>query len=247
MSGALKIYNASTGTWEYAAEVDLSGELHLDQSTPQTVSGGAPTFSGGINVDTITATNDLTVDCGANKTILLTEPVYNDIQFSVSTGKVPSSNYPDYTTFTTNTEEFAFGVNEYIDLQANEVHHGWKEGTNIEPHLHVTTKSANSTGGNRFAKFTIYIAYANEEDVWTETSYSAELTIPDGTSALEAFYLSFGSQTAFSSKKIGLQIKARIKRIAATGGTEFADDVFITQCGIHTTQDTLGSRSLSTK
>jgi hypothetical protein len=50
-----------------------------------------------------------------------------------------------------------------------------------------------------------------------------------------------------STYKVGGQIEARVKRIAATGGTEYADDVYITQVGIHLENDTLGSRQETVK
>jgi hypothetical protein len=47
--------------------------------------------------------------------------------------------------------------------------------------------------------------------------------------------------------KVGSQIKVRIKRIAATGGTEYNSHIFITQCGVHLKNDTIGSRAEITK
>jgi hypothetical protein len=46
---------------------------------------------------------------------------------------------------------------------------------------------------------------------------------------------------------IGWQITCRVRRIAATGGTEYADDVYITQVGLHVEMDTIGSRTVSSK
>jgi hypothetical protein len=119
--------------------------------------------------------------------------------------------------------------------------HWWKEGTNADVHLHVTLKDANATGANRFAKFTVYLARADAGDVWAETSLTAELTIPDGSAALKAFYLDLGDLD-LSAYSIGCQLKVRVKRIAATGGTEYASNIFITQLGMHAQKDTVGSR-----
>jgi len=35
----------------------------------------------------------------------------------------------------------------------------------------------------------------------------------------------------------------RVKRIAATGGTEYAGSIFLTQAGVHLEADTVGSRT----
>ncbi len=199
----------------------------------------------GLETDTGTP-RDLPVNCGANKTIVLTQVVYDDLQFGIAAGKVPAANDPSFETFTTNTNEYAFAVDDYIDLQAGELPHWWKEGTNGDVHLHVTLKAANATGADRFAKFTVYIARADAGDAWAETSLTAELTIPTGSVALKAFYLDMGD-IDLAAYSIGAQVKIRVKRIAATGGTEYASEPFITQCGIHLQKDTVGSRQENIK
>lgn len=168
------------------------------------------------------------------------------MQWKVSLGRVGAANVPTWEAFTTNTSEYSFAVNDYIDLAANEPPHSWNEGTGIRLHLHVTPKTANATGADRFAKFTIYVSYADVGEVWAETSFDAELTIPTGTAAMHHFLLSVGTLDV-PDNKIGAQIKPRIKRIAATGGTEYADNAFVTQLGGHLQLNSFGSRSVAEK
>lgn len=172
--------------------------------------------------------------------------VFNDLQFAISNAKVPASNAPTWETFTANTNEYGFAVNDYIDSQANETPHSWKLGATGHVHIHVTTKAANATGSDRFAKFTVWVAYADTGETWQETSFTAELTIPNGTSALEQFYLDMGNLTLTNYVEEA-ELRCRIKRIAATGGTEYAGNIFITQIGIHLEEDTIGSRTETSK
>jgi hypothetical protein len=184
---------------------------------------------------------------GTGHALILINSVYDDIQFPIASGKLPAANYPNWETFTTNTAEYAFSVDDYIDCQANELAHWWKQGTAGHIHLHFTIKTAQSTGQNRFVKFSIWVAYADTDEVWVEqTVLSAEKTIPTGSGALKAFYLDIGDAT-LTNYLIGGQVKLRVKRIAATGGTEYADDVYITQVGMHVEKDTLGSRTETVK
>ncbi len=194
-----------------------------------------------IKTDT-SAPTDLTITTGAAKTLLLATSVFVDLQFPVATGKVtPASGEPSWETFTTNTKEFAFDVNDYIDLQANELFHHWKEGTNGHVHVHCTLKTAQSTGANRFIKFSVWVAYSDTDEVWVEQAVlSAEITIPTGSLALQAFYLDMGDAILTNYLRGG-QVKVRVKRIAATGGTEYADDVFVTQVGMHLEINKIGS------
>ena len=172
--------------------------------------------------------------------------VWNDLQFQVSSSRVPASNFPNWEAFTTNTYEYAFDVDEFAYLMSNELHHSWKEGTAANVHLHLTNKTAQNTAPNgdtnQYAKFTVYIAYADTDETWQETSLTAELTIPTGTGALTNFYLDMGDLT-LTTYLIEAQIKCTVMRIDATGGTEYADSVFITQVGMHLEEDTIGSKT----
>lgn len=190
---------------------------------------------------------DLTIKTGAAKTLVLETPVTNDLQFSISQGKIPASSAPTWdTAFTTNTGCYKFDVGEYIDVGANETPHSWVEGGILDVHLHVAPDGANATGSDRFAKFTVYVASADVNAVFAETSFTAELTISDGTADRTHMYLDMGNLN-LSGYHIGAQIDVRVKRIAATGGTEFANDMFITQCGMHCDNDTMGSRTETAK
>ena len=172
--------------------------------------------------------------------------VTNDLQFPISNARVPAANAPTWETFTPNTNEYGFGVNDFIDSQAEELPHWWKEGTVGHVHLHVVTKAANSTGSNRFAKFQVWVAYCDTDEVWQEVDFVVELTIPNGTAALQLFYLDMGNLTLTNYLMEG-EIRTRPKRIAATGGTEYGGNIFLTQVGIHLEQDTIGSRQENDK
>jgi len=201
--------------------------------------------AGVINTSLI-APSDLDITCGAAKTIELQNTVFEDLQFTIHTGKVPASNFPTWETFTTNTGAYAFSVDDYINCESNEIFHCWKEASTGNLHLHFSIKTIQNTGANRFAKFTIWLTMADTNGVFTETSYTAEYTIPTATAALAHLYLDMGD-IDLSTYLIGAQIIPRVKRIAATGGTEYADDVYIHQVGIHLEKDTMGSRNELTK
>lgn len=216
---------------------DHSQYLLLEGRTDQTVT--TPLILGDAT-DNTTFETDGTLKFNGDATI------WEDMQFQISSGKVGVANNPTWEAFTANTSAYSFDVDDYIDLGANEPSHGWKEGSAGSVHIHMANKTAQSAGADRFAKFTVYLAFADINEAWTETSVTAEWTIPDGTVALNHRKLYMGD-LALTNNLIGTQIKARVKRIAATGGTEYADNVFITQIGIHFEQDTVGSREVTTK
>ncbi len=197
-------------------------------------------------ISKIVSPADLELDCGANKTLKLLDSVWDDIQFPTSGAKVPAANFPTWETFTANTSEYSFAVDDYIDLPANEMAHWWKEGTDVGIHLHSTTKAANVSGSNQYAKFTVWVSYADVDAVWAEVAVTAELTIPTATEALTHKLLSVGT-VSLPGLKVETQVKIRVKRIAATGGTEYAGNIFLTQVGVHAEKDTMGSRTVGAK
>lgn len=168
--------------------------------------------------------------------------VWDDIQFSVSTGKVPAANFPDYDSFTANTMAYKFDIGDYIDLESNELPHWWKEGTDVYPHIHVALDGANASGGSYFAKFTIYLAYAKDGGDFTEVEQDIEIEIPDGSVDLQHF-IEGDMAVDFSSLTIGSQVNPRVERIAATGGAEYPNHIFILQVGLHAEKDSRGSLS----
>ncbi len=191
-------------------------------------------------------TNYTQIDNAGHMTFIGSATVFSDLQFPISNAKVPASNAPDWETFTANTNEYGFAVDDYIDTQANEVTHGWKLGSTGHVHAHITTKAANATGSNRFAKFTVVVAYCDTGETWQESSFTAELTIPNGTSALEQFYLDMGNLTLTNYVEEA-EVRCRITRIDATGGTEYSGNIFITQVGIHLEEDTVGTNTENSK
>lgn len=208
------------------------------------------TFKGGsatIKTDGTSAT-DLTITCGTDKTLILTETVWEDMQFPLASGKVPAANYPTWELMTTSIEAYAFSVGDHIQLQGNEPPHGWKEGTVGSAHIHFTLKTAQTSGSNQFAKFELIFAYADVNGTWTEqAAITTEATIATGTAAKTHYLQTASTTVTLTGLHLGAQIKARVRRIAATGGTEYGDKVFITQVGVHIECDTLGSRSITSK
>jgi hypothetical protein len=245
-ASVLTFATGGTGTATFKGGVTLDGDSLAvtfgDEQDMDIFYGGT---SGYIRTDLVAA-SDLHIDCGTDKTLVLDETVWEDVQFPVATGRLPAANQPSWSVFTTNTWEFQFAVDDYLPLQAAEMPHWWSEGTTVHIHLHATTDAGNASGDNEYAKFTVYFAYADSGDTWTETSVTAELTIPNGTGALEAFYLDMGD-VALTGKGIGTQCKITVERIAATGGDEYSDEIFITQIGVHGELNTMGSRQETAK
>ena len=174
--------------------------------------------------------------------------VCDDVNFAIAAAKLPAVNYPTWATFTTNTNAYTFALNDYADMGTIEVPHSYKEGTDLEIHLHIATNGLNNAT-ERKVKYTVYYTYCVPDNgsyqFSAEATLQAELTIPANQADKSAYYISLGTISG-TNIKIGTQFKARLKRVAGTG-TEPINDPFVGQLGIHYEKDTEGSRTISTK
>jgi hypothetical protein len=171
---------------------------------------------------------------------------YNDLIIPIAGGKLPASNYPDWASFTTNTNAYKFAVDEYIDLPPVELDHGWVEGSTLKPHVHIVLSAA--TGSEQKVQFTLYYSWGDVLEVMdAETSVSGEYTVPNGT-ADKTHLLVTLSDIDGANKRIGSILNCRLKRVAkSAGGNELTAEPFVLSFGIHVEYDTIGSKAVTTK
>lgn len=167
-------------------------------------------------------------------------PAYNDLFFPVSGARVPAANAPTWSTFTTNTKEYTFAIDDYIDLGAGEVLHDWKEGTDLEVHLHIATNGSDT--GDTAVKYNIHYTLADMGEVFAaEATISTQYTIPGGTADKTHLYIDIDT-ISVPTYKIGTNIKIRVERVDVTAASDPGGDPFVLMVGIHYQVDSLGSR-----
>lgn len=170
---------------------------------------------------------------------------YNDIYIPLAGARVPASNAPDWTAYSTNLASYVFEIDDYADLATAEALHGWIEGTLLEVHLHLVTNGLNDAT-ERKVQYVVYFAIGDMGEVMSaEGSLTAEKTIVANQADRTHLYLDMGDIQGLTYK-IGALIKLRIKRIDGSG-TEPAASPFVEMVGIHYQVDALGSRNEGTK
>jgi hypothetical protein len=176
--------------------------------------------------------------------------VWDDIQFIATSGKVPASHYPAWTTWNGDFSAYTFAVDDYIDLGAKEVMHGYKEGTDLYPHLHWVV---NGTDANeRAVKWELVYSTSpsSESSPYTYVfpapqTLSAEVTLQAGVTDRTSIYQEMGTISG-SGLKTGSLIRLRIRRVTAAG-TAPSNNPFGFEVGVHTELDTIGSRTRTGK
>lgn len=170
--------------------------------------------------------------------------VYNDIQYSISSGRGGSANHPEWAVFAGNLSEYAFAIGDYIDLGSQELPHSYKDGSDLEIHLHFATNGVDVTDRN--TRWEVEYAIANRGQSFSSTTIvSADSIITANTPDRTQRYVSIGV-IAGAGLEFGAQLKMRLRRIATTGIAPTGKP-FALQVGVHFTGDTIGSRTISDK
>lgn len=170
---------------------------------------------------------------------------WRDIDFPLIV-RTTGPNVPVMTTIQGNLNMPLFTVNDYVQMESQEFVHEWKEASPATWHLHFYTNGTDTA--DRFVKFEIEYFWSNTGGTLTgsNTVISADLTIPANTPAKTHLIRDIAVFTP-TGGKIGGHIKARLKRIAATGTAPTAAGVFCEMVQLHIECDTLGSRQISSK
>lgn len=211
-------------------------------ATAQTITG-AKKFGTDTNYSTFEADGTLVFAGDAT--------VFDDINLSLSTGKLTGVGDPTWAAFVGNLYAYKFAVNDVILMPSIELLHDWKEGSAIEIHVHWATNGLNDAT-LRGVKWEIEYTLANMQSKGGTVVFatgtltqSTDTTIASGEAGLTHKYSSIGTIT-MTGFRIGACFMARLKRITATG-TAPANDPFAIHVGVHYEKDTCGSRSQSAK
>ncbi len=195
-------------------------------------------LAGVINTSLI-APSDLNITCGVNKTLILTETVWDDMQIpGLSTER--GSAAPDLVAFlgAGGLKELGFDGNNTME----EVHftvelpHSYKEGTDIHWHVHWSPTTTNA--GN--VKWQLEYSWANENATHPA---STTISVIDASSTTAFDHLeTVDTAITGTGKKISSVIVCRLFRDPSDDSDTYPDDATLCQVDFHIEKDTIGSR-----
>lgn len=222
--------------------------MQIHTVLPQDLSTTAtPTFNGvTLTGDIERQTDDLTVTTASQKTVVLSQPVWKDINLATVTFGHPSSIIPDEVQIVDNTGTntgiytWGFDVNEYVS-GGFELQHDYKEGSDLYFHIHWQGSAA-PTGTDNVKWQLIYIVSRDGATVSPATTITTETGYD---TAYEQVRSDFTAITG-TNFKIGDQFMFTIGRVAASAD-EYAGDAITMTLGVHYQIDTIGSRQIGTK
>jgi len=187
--------------------------------------------------------SDLRITTGANKTLTLQVPVYNDLPpFPLSMARTTGTTKPDLVAFNgTTLYQQQFSPNDEVHGNT-EITHEYKEGTDIEVHIHWAPGGTNNNA--RGVKWQFDYQIANINGTFTVGStLSVDVTLDANVTAFTHHVSAMTAKIPGSGVTIGSHILWRIKRVATThvNGAPTTDPFGIA-LGMHVEIDTMGSR-----
>lgn len=180
---------------------------------------------------------DLTIDCGSSKTLVLEEPVWEDLRFPVEQTKLGSNSLPHYD-FTNNGLLFPQNDTSEVIYLVVQFPHSYKLGTDIYPHIHFIQSSAN------VPVFKLkYRWYLNGAAVPSFTTITSTTVVHTYTSGSILQRLAFPAISGAGITAISSMMDVQIYREdnVVTG------DVLVKEFDIHYSLETVGSRSMISK
>jgi hypothetical protein len=166
-----------------------------------------------------------------------------DVDFPIII-RTTGPNIPTLVAINGNITMPQWAVNDFNMCESQEFIHGWKEGSEVFWHLHLTTNGLDVT--NRYVRFEVEYGYVDVNGVWTFPAVlnSGELLIPANTPNETMLLMSLGSFTP--AVHIGGHSVARLRRIASVGAAPTLNP-WIPMLQQHIQLDTIGSRLIGTK
>lgn len=178
--------------------------------------------------------------------------VWNDWNLSRDFTPVAGVGVPTRNTLLGNIVKDQFAVNDALQYQSTELLHDWKEGSDLQVHIHWATGGLNDATV-RGVKWEIEYTVCNPIEsgvapfAYTITNtQSLEFSIPaaqpDRTHRVSTIFTIPGA-----TLKIGAQLLMRLKRIASVTNVAPVANPFVISFGVHFQADTCGSRSVTSK
>jgi hypothetical protein len=167
-----------------------------------------------------------------------TATVYNDLRTSGLAVRTQGSSDPTLNTYLGNLRLYEFSastMNEvFITIQ---MPHGYKEGSNIEPHVHFSPNG--TSGGN--TRWGLEYTWTNMDGTFgAPTTVYVDATT--GTTQHAHKYGSFGSISG-TGKTISSVLVCRLFRDAANAADTNTNGSFLLEFDVHYEQDRIGSRT----
>jgi len=202
-----------------------------------------------LKTPTILSVNDLSVDCGTEKTIVLVEPVWDDIRIIPSSFDFAGNADPTIVDFQPGGSGTIFKLYEFQKADeaffSCQMPHGYKVGADIKVHIHWTPGSRGNEEIGRFVNWKVDYTWCNITGTF---SPSETVDLIDSVTGTDYYHeitsdvTITGTDKSLSSMIIGKIYRANIAADTWVG-TASGSLPLLLELDFHFPMDTLGSRT----
>jgi hypothetical protein len=202
---------------------------------------------------------DLLISTPANQTLRLGQPVYDDLRVPLERGALAGGNNPTFTKFKDNgagsvgvyAYSFAYQAvagNEEELFFSQQLPHGYKEGTDLKPHIHWSPAVSGAAG--QFVKWGLEYTIANVDGTYGNTAIiksdasgaSTATTSGDSTLTAGKGYVTAIGTISGTGVEVSAMLICRVFRNSSHADDTLAQAAFGCEIDFHHQIDTLGSR-----
>lgn len=235
----------------------------VDPNTRKILAGGAiPVYlidsSGNfvswssMNIGDVEGGNYVHIDSDGGIRLYGSTSLWDDMRVSVNAVRVTGANQPGWSLLpnTTSIYTWHFGSSGIDEVWfAVQFPHGWKEGSDIEPHVHWTP-NANGTAGQSVEWSLDYTWVNVSGTIASETTITGYVTIQGDSSLVEGkHYITPLGATAISGtgKTLSSMLICRLFRNGGAGNDNYPNTAALLEVDFHYEIDSFGSRDEFTK
>ena len=172
--------------------------------------------------------------------------VWQDIDFPIII-RTTGPNIPALVTLQGNIPAPQWAINDHNPCEAQELIHGWKEGSQSQWHVHVVTNGLDAT--DRWLNWEVEWFWGRTGGALSATTTTTtECLIPANTPTKTPLIFEI-SRPTLTGAKIGDHVWARLRRIATTtpGRTAPTGNPWCSMLQMHVECDTVASRNMTSK
>jgi hypothetical protein len=191
------------------------------------------------------AGNAVNIDTSGHMTFVGDAVFWDDVTVSAMT-LAPGVQAPSLRTFKGGISAYAYNFQTANDIQYGvaQIPHGYFEGEDIEPHLHIALEDAPAAGDT--VVFALEYTWADMGEVYPAVD-TLEVKIPVSSwNALEHHYVDMGTISG-SGKAISSLVNFRLERLQNSASDTYDDWVFLMDIDFHVPFSSLGSNTETSK
>lgn len=218
---------------------DLNAGNNLDVFDDADI-GGILYLNGDAIIETDkTSARDLIITTGANQTMVLTTPVWDDLQISMANAKNPASSSPTWFPYqSSEVPAFSKTATNVLYFSA-QMSHTYKEGSDIQFHIHIAYPD--NGAGSSVWYFTY--SWANIDGTFPAASNSGNVVVVSPAVANYHDDPEIIATISGVGKTISSVLVCSISRLGGDGSDGYDNVIYLVSGDFHFQKNTIGSRT----